>query len=391
MKIATAAAIYLTAGLAWWSSAVASECDVVLVVEGLLPKTTRDSQAAALQLLTAEKFNDLKTKHPDLVVGPFRLAEISTFEELSRVRSQIARRYTYAYGSDSARATVLASVGPETFRAWATCEDARSSTTPGLHAWISELSATSATVSVTFRDYTSKKNTLSIRGLAGYYFQQSFEVADGDKTSLSIERIRDADRGLLISAAGFEQTLVVPRSFVSVIPTETEIAKFEKRKFRGNQVFMRFAGGSTRTEVSCSEPNAGWTFDVDSAQVIVSAKGDNLSGSGASMARLVESSPQRICFELLARPSFAFSEAYISAYLEASEFRPIRQDIYQLCIGDLRADCPREAVNLDCGASPEVWAQSKCPSFSVRQLSAKSGGRCGYSVFQVTCQWVSPK
>jgi hypothetical protein len=134
------------------------------------------------------------------------------------------------------------------------------------------------------------------------------------------------------------------------------------------------------------QPDDGWVFDVESARVVTAAKGDNISGAGASLANIVVRTPQRICFELIVRPSLLESTAYISAYLEATETRPLVRTSYQVCVGDPEGKCPGRGTNLSCGASVDQWARQMCASpFSVSRVSATSGGRCGYSLYQVTC------
>jgi hypothetical protein len=60
---------------------------------------------------------------------------------------------------------------------------------------------------------------------------------------------------------------------------------------------------------------------------------------------------------------------------------------YRVCIGEFERFClsPVDAF-LDCGASVADWAKARCSSYSLVQLSSRSGNRCGYSVIQVLCK-----
>jgi hypothetical protein len=135
-------ALWIHTSFAW------AQCDRVLIEEALM-KSSSDVQAAAVQLvLTREDFEQLKAALPDGVVGTVELRNLATFEQFSDVRTQLARRYNFAYGLYSARASLVASVSPDILAGWNGCMRRMAETTPGLYSWVAKLMPDKAEVSV---------------------------------------------------------------------------------------------------------------------------------------------------------------------------------------------------------------------------------------------------
>lgn len=63
---------------------------------------------------------------------------------------------------------------------------------------------------------------------------------------------------------------------------------------------------------------------------------------------------------------------------------------YKLCVGELAARCPSDAIHLPCEESVADWAKGKCQSFSQARISTSDGNRCGYSVLQLACTRPAP-
>ncbi|TFW57807.1 TIR domain-containing protein [Bradyrhizobium sp. MOS001] len=59
---------------------------------------------------------------------------------------------------------------------------------------------------------------------------------------------------------------------------------------------------------------------------------------------------------------------------------------YRVCVGEYQRACPPTDVFLYCGSSVSEWAQARCSSYSLSQLSSRDGNKCGYSVVQVACK-----
>lgn len=58
---------------------------------------------------------------------------------------------------------------------------------------------------------------------------------------------------------------------------------------------------------------------------------------------------------------------------------------YEVCVGAQRQFCPPTAVFLRCGDSVAEWATNECGAYSSKQVSARAGGKCGYTVVQIKC------
>jgi hypothetical protein len=370
------------------SIAGAATCDMILVEEAL-KRSAPDVQAAALQLvLTPDEFQQLRTDVPQVAIGSAQLKNVGSYTEFYEARTQLARRNTFVYGLDSARAAVIASVPLATLLQWSACvrQTATAQGVLGLYAWISNLTPPrNAEVSVVWSSNNREPVTVSARKIGTDGFQQSFRVNPGEPVSFSIERENQADKGLVISAEGTFVTVVIPGSSATSTQIAVDPLQFERKLWQSPSILLRSAGGSISNSVKCIEPEDGWSFEPYSARVVISAKGDDLSGAGASLANIIARTPQRICFELLVRPTVAESAAYITAYLEASETRPLIKS-FQVCVGEPAGSCQVNASNLSCGGSVDQLAKERCSSsFTTQRISARDGGKCGYSVFQVTC------
>jgi hypothetical protein len=360
-------------------------CDSILIDEGL-KNSSLDVQAAAAQLvLTPEQFEQLKTQFPGVTIDQSQLGKMYSFVEFSEARAQAAKRYVFAYGLDSARAILINSLGLAMLEQWSACMriTARS---PGLYGWISKLTPQNAEISITWLAVDGISANVSARSVGSDKLPNSFVLRSGESNSFLIQRPQGRDLAILISADGTYATVVVPNIAASSTQIVVDAVQMERVVKRGESIFLQSLGGNTRSSVNCLEPDDKWVFDVDSARVIISGKGDNVSGAGASLASIVVRTPQRICFELLVRPSLAEAAAYISAYLEVVETRPKVGKTFQACVGEPAGGCQAGGDNLGCDVSIDKWAQQKCSSaFSTKRISSVAGGRCGYSVYQIVC------
>jgi cellulose biosynthesis protein BcsQ len=78
----------------------------------------------------------------------------------------------------------------------------------------------------------------------------------------------------------------------------------------------------------------------------------------------------------------------IASYLTAKDIAtqaPLPEVSYRFCSGEYESQCPQGTIYQYCGFSPELWAKSRCSSFSVSPISSRGGNKCGYSTFEVKC------
>lgn len=75
----------------------------------------------------------------------------------------------------------------------------------------------------------------------------------------------------------------------------------------------------------------------------------------------------------------------IFSYLDLHKQAELPDVSYTVCISDMQATCPDDAMKLACNAPIASWVKKSCPQYSLQTRSKKLGGKCGTSIVDVTC------
>lgn len=283
--------------MAPWTAASAEPCDDVLIRRAGFMISKR-AQAAAIQLVTPEEFDSLRSGLTgQMRLLDRRLADFATFEALNKWRMQEASNESFEFGADSARAAILAGTSEDSYSLqWKKCQmdSASSLQAPSLRGWIDSLTPDMATVRFLAvggpGDADAPPPQIVVQSLvtsAGEPVRsrnpQGRWIVD---QRVSVKR-SPTDVRLVASAGASTISVVVPASVDGRPSFSPAIQGIDSPSRFVREPINRVIATETGKKLECIEPLPNELFDISTIRVTPS--------SGEGYWEITTKAPQKIC------------------------------------------------------------------------------------------------